>query len=885
MPTQKLASLLLIALCPAPAGVQALDPRRLLAEADRLAWLSNWPKALTLYARAEQLSARTGDRRDKLYAECGRLRAEMDAGSWANISNNLTDALEDPIAQSDPRLMLRCLTAKGDVAREDDPESARDAWEKALDLAKDLGDSGWQSRAKAELAVIYFMDGESEEARGLLRDAMISAVLHVDVPTLAIYAAMICAGDTEMGEADDALGYCDKALKLTRTVKDMGYLFEAYGAKGRALMQLGHHREAQQLLEGALVKTRELDMRLEESQTLILLGKNSEGAGDLPQAIRYLEQAADLSRANGFQHSIAWSTYEASQAYRTAGDLQKAEERESQAMRAMARVGDRYHLPIHLALLADLKAKRGKFAEADQLYDRAADVVEGILAGSPNDQVQTMIANMGEVYVGHFALAAGELRNTRKAYQVLEAARGRSIANMLWERPLKNGPPDPMAASAKKEVNQIQLELLLEINPDSRSKLLDRLFEAEQILTPGTKPRTQLQETARHPHPVDLARLQSSLRADEMVLEYVLGTPQSFCLRITRHTAAVSELPAGRTQIERLVDNYLDAIRSLKPSTESSQKLYSLLLQPILGQTSKTRLIIVPDGKLNVLPFDALQDSQGRYVLASHIVTYAPSATVLHTIRTSPVPHEPSFDLLGVGDIDYQRASPLRASITQGRLRPVATDSFDLSGARLVSLPKTRDEIMAVNRALGGESRLLLGDEATEASFKSQPLADFKIIHIAAHSIVSTEFPNRSALVLGTDPASREDGLLQVSEIESLTLNAQLVTLSACDTGLGKLEGEEGIANLVRAFLLAGAKSVLASLWTASDVYTSNLMGRFYRHLAEGQDEGEALRQAKLDLVTEFGDQALPFFWAGFALVGEGSTGISHSRLALSALR
>ncbi len=125
---------------------------------------------------------------------------------------------------------------------------------------------------------------------------------------------------------------------------------------------------------------------------------------------------------------------------------------------------------------------------------------------------------------------------------------------------------------------------------------------------------------------------------------------------------------------------------------------------------------------------------------------------------------------------------------------------------------------------LFGEKGLLLGTNATETAFKAEPLADFDIIHIAAHGIASAKFPDRAALVLGNDPKSGEDGLLQVRKIRDLNLAADLVTLSTCDTGVGALEGEEGIANLVRAFLFAGAKSVVASLWAASDVYTLNLM-------------------------------------------------------------
>jgi CHAT domain-containing protein len=113
-----------------------------------------------------------------------------------------------------------------------------------------------------------------------------------------------------------------------------------------------------------------------------------------------------------------------------------------------------------------------------------------------------------------------------------------------------------------------------------------------------------------------------------------------------------------------------------------------------------------------------------------------------------------------------------------------------------------------------------------------------------------------------------------VREIRDLSLRADLVTLSACETGKGKLLGEEGIASLERAFLLAGAKSVIASLWTTDDTYTIALMKRLYQHLMDGDDKGAALRQAKLDLLKDFGEQALPIYWAGFTLVGDGSTPI-----------
>jgi len=178
---------------------------------------------------------------------------------------------------------------------------------------------------------------------------------------------------------------------------------------------------------------------------------------------------------------------------------------------------------------------------------------------------------------------------------------------------------------------------------------------------------------------------------------------------------------------------------------------------------------------------------------------------------------------------------------------------------------------MAAAAALHFPATLLLGQEATEAGFKSEPFASFAVIHMAVHGVASEEFPDRSALILEGDASRKEDGLLQVREIRGLPLDADLVTLSACDTGQGEINGEEGIANLVRAFLLAGSKTVLASLWSASDDYTLALMKRFYQRLGAGEDEGISLQHAKMDIIKDFGDAALPVYWAGFTITGDAS--------------
>jgi CHAT domain-containing protein len=198
----------------------------------------------------------------------------------------------------------------------------------------------------------------------------------------------------------------------------------------------------------------------------------------------------------------------------------------------------------------------------------------------------------------------------------------------------------------------------------------------------------------------------------------------------------------------------------------------------------------------------------------------------------------------------------------------------DLSGIQLHDLPQTRSEVQGIGKLLGQESVILLGNDATETAFKKEPLDQFRILHLAVHGFADTQYPERSALVLGKDPRSGDDGLLQVREIIRLRLNAELTTLSACDTGVGKLQGQEGISNLVEAFLVAGSQSVVASLWSADDTFASALMERFYQRMAQGEDTSSALRNAKLDLLAKYGDQVRPFYWAAFIAVGETSAPI-----------
>ncbi len=160
---------------------------------------------------------------------------------------------------------------------------------------------------------------------------------------------------------------------------------------------------------------------------------------------------------------------------------------------------------------------------------------------------------------------------------------------------------------------------------------------------------------------------------------------------------------------------------------------------------------------------------------------------------------------------------------------------------------------------------------ANEWQVKAEPLDEFSVLHFAVHGLTSTKFPERSTLILGSDEAHHEDGLLQAREILTMRLNADLVTLAACDGVSGKVAGQEGVASLARPFLVAGARSVVANLWSANDDFSRTLMRRLYTHLAAGEDVATALRQAKLEMIKLFGSNATPYLWGGFIVMGDGA--------------
>jgi hypothetical protein len=357
--------------------------------------------------------------------------------------------------------------------------------------------------------------------------------------------------------------------------------------------------------------------------------------------------------------------------------------------------------------------------------------------------------------------------------------------------------------------------------------------------------------------PASLAAVQGALAPGEVLLEYFLADAGSHLWIVDRGSVTHHPLPPAAELEDGVRRAYTDLLDPA--STPRLDTLASELLGPLTaGRPAPETLLVVPSGILHYLPFEVLPLAGGP--LVEHAATsYLPSASALVELRARPVEPAPPR-LLAVGDPPSTGEPAARRA--------------GLAGVRgLGALPHTRREVERIRSRFGKRwSTALLGPAAAEGRLKAEPLDRYSVLHLAVHGWIDARSAARCGLVLGPGPGD-DDGVLQVREILRLRLAADLVTLSACQSGLGELVTGEGMVGLGRAFFYAGSDSVVASLWSVADDASADLMVAFYDGLADGLPKAEALRRARLSLRRD-PRWAHPYYWAPFVLLGRGEDGV-----------
>ena len=824
-----------------------------LAKGLRLGDLYNWADAGPDFTEAQNEFTAAGDPSNALWAEIGKIRSTIDKRNLFLTSARLDRELEtNPILKRNKPLRMFCLMVKGDIDQEVDSRAMRADWVQVQALASELGDAKVQNRALAQIGIAAFYSGDLRTASQNVGTALAVATKTQDIGAQIRYTTVLGMALAASKMFDQAMPYFENALLLAGKTPETGYPFFTNEPKLAALIGLKQIAAAQSLADEMLKESERTNRLAQEAPVLIWFARLALIRGDAGSAIVALKKSIAIAQAAGYRQVVAEGDTMMSEIYGQQRKFPVAEGYANDAAAVTQLTGDTWSVPERLHTLARLQVSQGHYLQADQTYNRADAFVDASLGdvGSVLEKTALVKAS-SEMYADHFSLVAAHLNSTTKAYAIVEQLRGRVTADLLMSGSMRS----EEARKTERAISKLQLLLMSAKSTNQVQRIRAQIFTMEQArwVTPGVNVlKSHLRES------VDIEQVQRSLSGSAVMLEYVLAEPHSYCLVISRESTRIVQL-TGRGKIESLVGAYLNAVKKRQAAHQEAQDLFSTLLAVIPEATQKEDLVVIRDGQLNLVPFDAFERGDGHYVVETQTVAYAPSATSFYLMeKQDRKPRVLANMLLAVGGIPYKAAG----------LKPEENDLV-ARGAGYADLPNSREEVTTANSAFRtGNNRLLLGADATESVFKHADLAKYRIIHMAVHGVADGSNPDDAALILLPDKAAGEDGVLQATEVAMLDLNADLVVLSACDTAVGPVQGEEGVSNLSKAFLLAGARSVISTLWSVDDNSSLLLMKQLYGHLGANDSAAHALTAAKREMLQNFGKAAIPYFWAGFTFEG-----------------
>lgn len=354
---------------------------------------------------------------------------------------------------------------------------------------------------------------------------------------------------------------------------------------------------------------------------------------------------------------------------------------------------------------------------------------------------------------------------------------------------------------------------------------------------------------------LDIDLLKSKLgNSKETLISYYL-LEDALCIAVGSETFNLVKV-VWEPVIPYLITGFRSKITN--PNSEiihGADMLHHLLIEPIEDYITTDQIRIINDGVLSYLPFELLKNDQNKYLFEQYDITYSYSmGTYLLNNKVNRGKQLLAYAPLFEGET---LSDPIRAEIGY--------------------LPGTKQELDAINSQLNGE--FISGINASETDFKNRS-EDYDILHLATHAIVDDRSPDYSRLLFNSEKDSLNDGDLHAYEIFGMNLQAKLVTLSACNTGFGKIKRGEGVMSLSRAFAYAGVPATVVSLWPASDKSTPQLMKYFYQYLQDGQSKDVALNNARKQyLETAQGKARHPFYWGGFVVIGDNTPITGHTNL------
>ncbi len=576
-----------------------------------------------------------------------------------------------------------------------------------------------------------------------------------------------------------------------------------------------------------------------------------------------------------------------------AGQAAEAERYFREALDASKRSHDdlrQFRASYGLGRCAELN---GQDDQAVAFYNDAIRIVAGRGSAIANDAERAEFMSRGrepfQALINlYFRLSQGGRLAVfeHEIFRTAESFRARSFLEQLERRGRQSDAVAPAPVSRQEEILAAErMGLLGRLTREARgldrattADLQSRVRRIDDMLDAAAFEKRVQDGPSLAPAPsVPLDVLQSSVLPDRTALiEYVLGDERSLLMCVTRNAFYLVALPSSRA-IEDSLAGYLGFLEDPAMPPEkgfpAARRLYSELLEPALGRVSGDvdRLIIVPDGILFRLPFETLAvggsgSSPRAYLNDRYAVSYSPSASSLFYIMRAPKGPYPKEALaFGVSEYGTPGRRPDTPDIVTAA--SVLNDLYRRNGFTIGPIPYARAEVEGLAKRLPPSAvDARFGAEATETAFKRLDLGAYRLIHLACHALSDERYPLRSSLVLSPSGEGEEDGFLEVSEMYRMRTNADLVVLSACQTGRGTIVRSEGILGLPRVFFYMGAKSVISTLWPVHDRAGAVFMGYFYDSYFRGAGKAESLRAAKRRMAGS--KYSHPYYWASYTLTG-----------------
>ncbi|MCH7674493.1 CHAT domain-containing protein [candidate division KSB1 bacterium] len=771
-----------------------------------------------------------------------------------------------------------------------------------LQLANRVDDFAASAYAEYMIGNTHFVRGDYSKALSWLQDAFSHAKETGNIKRQSTVVNTMAAIYALSANFPKALQYFNESLILTQKSGHKMAEVQALGNIANVYKDQGDQEQALVYYQKALLSAQENNFKHGESVNLSNMAEIYQQRKDFSKAIQYQKRALELATEIGERTLQAYIL-------RNFGTLNQDLGKDAEAIdylrRALAIGVETRDVQIiweSQAGLGSCYEQQNKPDLAIKHYKHAIALYDSVRNSLDIESLQTsFLEDKYEAYPSIIQLLArsGKLE---AAFAYAEKYKAKSLLDLLSKgRNLFN----PLLSDSLR----VELQEILGQNEEAHQALLlelakphkdqSKMLSLDQKITDLELKRVTLIENLRTRHGpfyqlaapeiLELKEVQRRiLQNDQALLEYILGSDRLGIFVVTPDTVAYSEVPLSREQLKSMLTHLSPIFGSERDkqflnaeladfSIPPAHALYQLLIKPIWSHIADTkRLIIVPDDLLYYLPFELLvYDTTGvetpydfknaKFLLEQFEISYMSSASLLDPRLQAP--RKPTKVLLALGNPDFdtpKRSEPELLASKEPVTKNVARGDF------LPSLPNAESEVKAIGAETGGSNNsLLIGAAANEESFKAEA-EDYLILHLATHFLTDDNQPLYSKMVLAQNNQTTEDGYLHTYEIFNLRLNADLVVLSACNTGLGKLRKGEGVIGTSRAFLAAGVPSMVVSLWSVDDKSTADIMKNFYKHLKSGMDKAQALRIAKLDYLEFSGNAGIdPFYWAPFILIGD----------------